>query len=91
MQLPLNMNNNKITLVGTPTQDGDAPNKLYVDNKISNLSNTYATLTQLSSVVDIVDTKLSLSGCFVNGILLCKLVILQYRHGGLPYQVQRVI
>ena len=37
----LDANNNKITNIGTPTNNGDAVNKSYVDTAISNLNSIF--------------------------------------------------
>jgi hypothetical protein len=80
------MNTYKLNGIPTPTNNDDAVNKVYVDNRISSLSGTYATLTQLSSVVDIVDTKLSLSGGFVNGNIVMQTGNLTLQTGDLSLQ-----
>ena len=35
LQAPLNVNNEKVTKVGTPTENGDATNKAYVDDGLN--------------------------------------------------------
>ena len=58
----------KVSLLGTPTSNTDATNKLYVDNAISGLNiGNYATLTQLNPVNNNANSKLSLSGGLING------------------------
>ena len=42
----MSMNTYKLNGIPTPTNNDDAVNKVYVDNRISNLSGTYAKLTQ---------------------------------------------
>lgn len=80
----VNMDNNKITNVGTPTSNGDAASKSYVDTAVANLINsapgTLDTLKELadaigndanfsSTMASALNAKLSLSGGTMSGVL----------------------
>ena len=82
-QIPMSMNTYKLNGIPTPTNNDDAVNKIFVDNRISSLSGTYATLTQLNEVNDNANTKLSLSGGIVNGNVTLQTGDLSLQNGNL--------
>lgn len=62
---PLNMNNNKISNVGTPTQNLEAVNKLYVDNTLLlKLNLTGGTLTGALNISGSVNPRLGATDIF---------------------------
>jgi len=52
--VPLIMNNQKITLLGAPTNNGDATSKIYVDNSIIDVSNKTQNITASPSITSII-------------------------------------